>query len=212
MHDNDDPPPQKDYPLSPAKMSKTPSWIMFGFLLGVLFVFALPKRTPPPAPLAPAPAAPEPAPREPRDPPPLSRIEAVFEVWGKHAVWAPDDTTQVALWEPKLEAFADYYEVRKLDGKLYFRSLPALTRRVIERGKPLPDSPLKFTETEEQYQEWVEYGRRERPIQRMWEPPARKTNNAPVPAPTVRPGEAKLPAATPPAIETAPKAGPGGGK
>lgn len=210
--DDDDNPPEKTYPLSPAKMSKTPSWIMLGFVLGALFVLALPPRTPKPPP-APPPAAPAPAPREAREPPPLSRIEAVFEVWGQHAVWDGEKKTEVALWDPKEEAFSDFYEVRQIDGKLYFRSIPRLTRRVISRGKPMPDCPLRFTETEEQYQEWLEHGRRERPIQRMWEPPPRKANRATVAPPAIRPAESSIPIAPPPpVIEPTPQPGPTGGK
>lgn len=165
-------PPQKTYPLSASKMSKTPSWIMLGFVLGALFVFALPKRTLKPA--RPAGAVPqEPAkPAVPRDPPPLSRIEIIFEKYGEGAIWS-DNTTEVAMWDPIEERYADFYEVRRVNGKLYFRSLPQLTRRIIARGKMPADSLLQFTETEEQYREWQEHGRNERPIENMWRKPAR---------------------------------------
>lgn len=210
MDDNDDNPPEKNYPLSPARMSKTPSWIMLGFVLGALCVLAFPKRTPKPA------AAPSPpvvavaaAPSEPREPPPLSRIETLFEIWGQHAVWA-DDRTEVAMWDTKEERFADFYEVRKMDGKLYFRSIPALTRRVIARGKPMPESPLQFTETEEQYQEWREYGRRENPMKAMWEPPRQPATS--LPPPTIRPADASVRVPAAPPVESLPKMAPGGGK
>ena len=36
--DDKEPKPEKHYPISTAKMSKTPSWIMLGFLLAAAFV------------------------------------------------------------------------------------------------------------------------------------------------------------------------------
>lgn len=158
---------QSRYPLArpTARLSKTPSWVMLGFLLGALFVYALMRhnQVPPPAvtvqmlPPAPAPAKKVETPR-------LTTIEAVFAVWGEHAVWWAD-TTEVALWNSQERAFSDCYEVRRLGDALYFRSIPSLTRRVIRRGKELPDSPLQFTETEQQYREWLEHGRKERPAE-----------------------------------------------
>ena len=46
---DDEPKPERNYPLGGSQLSKTPSWIGLGFLLGVAFVVALPKKTPPPA-------------------------------------------------------------------------------------------------------------------------------------------------------------------
>jgi len=141
------------------KMSMTPSWIMLGFVLGALFVVALPsfeKEVPPPAlPLIrpPEPAAPKLG--------QITTIEAVFAAWGEHAVWS-DDVTEVSLWNTETNRYDDSYEVRRVEDKFYFRSLPRLTRRVIKRGKPVPECPLLFTETEEQYREWLEHGRSER--------------------------------------------------
>jgi hypothetical protein len=172
--------PEKTYPPSPARMSKTPSWIMLGFVIGALFVMALPdkeKEEPPPP--RPAPVV-QPKAMPPRLPPPLSRIESVFAVWGRYAVW-DDETTEVALWDPGEERFADYYEIRRIDGVLYFRSIPRLTRRIIARGKPMPESPLQFTESEEQYRAWEERDRRENPFERLWRP-AEKVTPAAEPA------------------------------
>jgi hypothetical protein len=181
----DDEPNVTGPPRSTSKMSKTPSWVMLGFVLGVAFVLALPKKEPPPAPTpTPAPVkAPEPVPpAPPRTAPPLSRIEAVFEEWGRYAVW-DDETTEVALWDPAEERFADYYEVRRVQGVLYFRSIPRLTRRVIRDGKHLADSPLQFTETEEQFRAWDERDRARRPFERLWRP-------APPPPPPETPSPA----------------------
>lgn len=163
------------YPLAKAgpKLSTTPSWAMVGFIFGALTVWAMmrdrdPASAPPPAAIV---APPEPAP--PRPAPLLTTIEAVFELWGQHAVWH-GNTTEVALWNKEERRFADCYEVRRSGDALYFRSIPRLTRRVIRHGKELPDSPLQFTETEEQYREWLEHGRRERPPESF--PPPRVTH------------------------------------
>ena len=168
----DDAPRGKNYPLSASKMSKTPSWIMLGFVLGAAFVLALPQRTPKPVPAVAVPASGPANPAVPREPPPLSRIEIIFEKYGEGAVWS-DNVTEVAMWDSVVERYADFYEIRRLEGKLYFRSIPQLTRRIIARGKIQADALLQFTETEEQYREWQEHGRTERPIERMWQKPAR---------------------------------------
>lgn len=140
-------------------MSMTPSWVMLGFVLGALFVVALPPFQEKPAPVA----APRPVETPRTSPPPqLSTIEAVFAAWGERAGW-DDDVTEVALWDTDKGGFSQFYEVRRVGEKLYFRTIPRLTRRVINHGKPLPaDCPLQFTETEERYREWLEHGRTER--------------------------------------------------
>jgi hypothetical protein len=147
---------------APPKMSMTPSWVMLGFVLGALFVLALPtSRKPAPPSLAPV-VGETPAPKPKPAPPQLSTIEAVFSSWGDQAVWS-NDTTEVALWNTDRNDFSEFYEVRRVGEATYFRSIPRLTRRVINHGKPPPvECPLQFTETEEQYREWVEHGRTER--------------------------------------------------
>jgi hypothetical protein len=160
MEDESDAPdtPERE---SPPKMSMTPSWVMLGFVLGAVFVWALPplKKAPPLPPRTP-PTISAP-PKVATTPPQLSTIEAVFYKWGDNAVWH-NDTTEVALWNTETETFDDFYEVRRLSGALYFRTIPSLSRRIINRGKPVPECPLQFTETEEQYREWLEHGRSER--------------------------------------------------
>ncbi len=145
---DDELPRRKDYPTSPAGMSKTPSWIMLGFILGALFVAALPplrKPTPP----AELPRRVEMSkPIAPRQAQPLSTIEAVFDAWSSYAVWS-DDTTEVALWNAEYRDFSDFYEVRRVGLVYYFRSLTALTRPIFMPTNLPPDSPLRFTETEE---------------------------------------------------------------
>ena len=158
MDDDDAPRRKKEYPLSTAKLSKTPSWIMLGFVLGALFVIALPplgkKSTPPAGP----PRKVEFVNRAPREPQPLMMIEAVFAEWGHHAVWS-EGTTEVALWNIEQKAFTDFYEVRRFGGTFYFRTITGLTRRILTHGVPRAKSPLQFTETEEQYREWLEHAK-----------------------------------------------------
>lgn len=188
MNEDDQPPSAR--PVRP-KLSMTPSWVMLGFVLGAFFVLALPSRDEKPdepAP-APAPAPPPSAPPEVLPPQPLTTIEAVFAVWGDYAVW-DDDITEVVLWNPAKPDSGDFYEVRRFDGTVYFRSIPRLTRRIINRGKPLPaECPLQFTETEESYREWMEFGRKERRSETRPIPP-----RLPSPAPPVE----TVPPAMPP--------------
>jgi hypothetical protein len=168
--DDDEAKTEQRYPLSTAKMSKTPSWIMLGFLLGAGFVIALPplrKKTvvePPAFKMADTPLA-----TAPTKPPELTTIEDVFAVWGKHAQWT-DGVTEVALANEQDGAFTRFYEVRRTGSIDYFRTIPRLTRRVITRGKPMPECPLQFTETEEEYQEWRQHGRVERGPERNLRP------------------------------------------
>lgn len=156
---------EPDYKRKPTvrQMSKTPSWVMLGFILGALFVWSLPDDDPAttrqrPIVLA---APPTPAPSKPAE---LSTVETLFATWGEHAVWY-EDTAEIAIWNSGTRDFSDYYEVRRIEGVLYFRSIPQLTRRPVRHGRPMPpDCPILFTETEEQYQEWRAYGRFERPV------------------------------------------------
>jgi hypothetical protein len=159
----DDEPERKRSP-SASSLSKTPSWIMLGFVTGAAFVWLLPRAEKPVAPLPAIVARPaEPAAGETtltaiRT---LTTIEAVFEEWGRYAVW-DGDTTEVAL-DPGTGQFSDFYEVKRVGEAFYFRSIPRLTHRELRHGKTLPGSPLRFTETEAQYQEWLRDGRTEHP-------------------------------------------------
>jgi hypothetical protein len=167
---DDDGREKDERPVSPAKLSRTPSWVMLGFVLGALFVWMHP-RDPEPAATPPRLAA-EPAPAEPAALverrialTTLSTIEAVFESWGDRAVW-DHDATEVALWNGGTKSYSEFYEVRRSGGVNYFRSIPKLTRRILSHGKPAPaECPLQFTETEQQYREWREHGRTERPVE-----------------------------------------------
>ena len=202
--EDDEPKPEKGYPISTAKMSKTPSWVMLGFLLGAVFVAALPPLRKKPAPETVAFRAVEPQkPVGPQEPARLTTIEDVFATFGTEAVWS-DDLTEVALWNVNEKAFTDFYEVKRAGGTYYFRTIPRLTRRIIERGKPKPESPLQFTETEEQYREWHKYGRSERPAaERETQTRPRNFTPPPLPAPVDRSIRIEVPVMPPPELPKA---------
>ena len=134
-----------DRPPSPSRLSKTPSWVLLGFVIGALFVWALPRPVPP--------VRPEPPTQHVvLDRPKMSDIEAVFADWGKHAAW-DHDLTEVALWDVEKKTYSVCYEVMRVGDGFYFRSIPRLTRPILNHGVP-KNSPLQYTETEEQRREW----------------------------------------------------------
>ncbi|PTX92453.1 hypothetical protein [Opitutus sp. ER46] len=194
---------------SVAQLSKTPSWVMLGFVLGALVVWALPRRAPAPAPrpVVVAPPVAEPArPARPPEVPSLTTIEAVFAEWSSGAVW-DDNRTEVALWNAAVGDYVEFYEVRRIEGTFYFRSIPQLTGVPLRHGKPAPpECPLRFTETEAQYREWLEHGRRERPVERV-----RPTVVLPPPTPpNVQPRVESVPV-SPNITGTVPQLTPGAG-
>jgi hypothetical protein len=126
---------------------------MLGFVLGALFVAALPSRAPVAA-ASPSPAADAAVkPTRPAPTPQITTIEAVFAAWDKYAVWS-NDTTQVALWNPDTMSYSDCYEVLKTGDAYFFRSISKLTRPILTHGV-VEESPLQFTETARQRQEWL---------------------------------------------------------
>jgi len=176
-----------------SKLSKTPSWIMLGFVLGALFIWSL-ERSPDTTPLAPAVIEPEKptAPVAPLPPPRLSDVEAVFAMWGGGAIWE-NDITEVALWTPETKRYSDFFEVIRSGENLYFRSIPRLTRRILDHGVKV-NSPLQLTETEAHHQEWL------RDVKDVsWRafttPTPEPASNVTAPTTTVtRPGSAATPA------------------
>ena len=132
------------------KPSTIPSWVMLGFLLGILFMWLLPKPEPPSK--AQVPEGPREAANTPVVPR-LTAIEAVFAGEGHPVLWE-NDLTEVALWNPEAQAYTDFFEVLRTDKGYYFRSLSRLTRPAMNRGVK-PDSLLLFTESEAQRQEWL---------------------------------------------------------
>jgi len=141
---------EEESPPPPPKPSQVPSWVTLGFALGALFVIALPRRAPVAQEVLPVV---EPAPAKPEAPRPISTIEAVFAAWDKYAVWS-DDTTEVALWDTEKKSFSECYEVLRVGDGYYFRSILHLTRPILTHGV-VDGSPLQFTETARQRDEWL---------------------------------------------------------
>ncbi len=142
---------EQNAPVRPKRPSQIPSWVMLGFVIGAAFVLALPSSPPPPPVLTVHTPTPTPLPRVPETPS-FNTIEAVFAEWGKYAVW-DHDFTEVALWDPRTKDFSDCYEVFRSGSNYFFRSISRLTRPILTHGVT-SESPLRFTETFQQHQEW----------------------------------------------------------
>ena len=141
--------PEQERPVPASKLSRTPSWITLGFILGALFVLALPDDQD-----KSATQTPRPEPQVVRlERPSLTEIEAVFAEWSQFAVWE-NDITEVALWDSKRMSYSLFYEVLRNGDVFYFRSIPQLTRPVLTHGVP-ENAPLQYTETEERRREWL---------------------------------------------------------
>jgi len=140
----------------PAKPSLAFSWATLGFILGALFVIALPpRRHEVPVTREEAPAPPTLAPEKKLPPLRLTTIEAVFDSWGQFAVWN-GDTTEVAMYDPDTKDFTAFYQVVRAPGggTYFFRSISRLTLPLLTHGVP-EGSPLKFTETTAQREQWL---------------------------------------------------------
>lgn len=135
-----------------SRLSKTPSWITLGFLLGALFVWTLPREDKRPTTLS-SPISPQLVQLE---RPKLTEVEAVFAEWERYAVWK-NNITQIAMWDTEKRSYSICYEVMRQGGEYYFRSIPQLTRPILARGVP-EDAPLQFAETEESRRAWIEHG------------------------------------------------------
>ncbi len=140
-------------PVPREKLSKTPSWIMVGFVLGCVFAYAadreLEKRR------APAPAPAEKTVAAAPVPPPLqtsamrlsqNEVDAIFRQFAEGAVWE-NDITEVAVWNPEVKKFSDLVEVMRSGGYFYYRPILQLTRPLISVD-PAPGVLLLFTEPE----------------------------------------------------------------
>jgi len=139
-------------PASPSSLSKTPSWISIGFVLGSPFVWLLPKPAPeiievPVRDESPAPLVAH------RVKPDFSELEAVFSEWDDYAVWS-NDTTELAFWDIETSQYSRFYEVLRSGNNYYYRSITRLTRAVLTHGVPV-NAPLLYTETEKHREEWL---------------------------------------------------------
>ena len=135
--------------------SAVPSWIMLGFVMGVLVMLGWRRdrdRNGEPAPPPAAQVEPErPSPATAtnelhvEDQPSLNIVEALFEQYRAYAFWE-DDRTEIGVWNTRTLAFSDTFEVLRTDTGTYFKSIPALRRLPLEGYGP-PGCPLLFTET-----------------------------------------------------------------
>lgn len=162
----DDPDDQSEDRAPKAEpLSKASSWMTLGFLFGAATVWAYLSHQEKPVSSAPPTLSEWPVKKQ-LDRAPLTRIEAVFATYKDLAVW-DKNTTEVAMWREgtRDESEWEWYEVRRVGEDFYFRSIlhPSKNRLLITHGKPLGNEvPLRFTETEAQYQEWFEHGRFEK--------------------------------------------------
>jgi hypothetical protein len=137
MSEFEETPPEPPRP----KPSKTPSWIMLGFLLGALFMWKLPrlKPTPPAAPSISAPAVPKVATR-----PRMTDVEAAFEAYRQYALWTNDGITYVCFWDGvETQTFRDCFQVLQRGEELFFRSVPRPANLRAREDVP-KECPLQF--------------------------------------------------------------------
>ena len=134
------------------KLSKTPSWIMVGFIAGALFAYGVrqevekrdPVKVAPPAPAAPAPVEPAHSSAALKDRASLTAIENIFTQYEGQAVWH-NDLTEVALWNAETGKYSELFEVMRSGDYYYFRTIPHLTRAVVRQNTDA-SAPLRFTE------------------------------------------------------------------
>jgi len=136
-------------------LSKTPSWIMLGVVIGAIVALAA-KENFENKEKARAANAPKPVVTkvEPPAPPPkldnypsLQAVEALFSDWKDNAIWR-HDVTEIAVWDPATNTYPFFYELFRNGGEIYFRSIPRLTRPLMDIASGYP-APIRFTETEE---------------------------------------------------------------
>ncbi len=187
--DDDTQPPADSRPASRPRLSLTPSWVTLGFVLGALFVYLLPpsfRSEKPPQPPAPAAPVSKPSPPQPER---LTEVEAVFAMWGGHAIW-DHDRTEIAMWDRSTNTFSDFYEVLRVGGALYFRSIPSLTRPLLV-DTTHPESPLRFTESQRMHDEWLR--NRSELVPAPFSPPPEPDPGPPTAAPQTTPPPTRAP-------------------
>jgi len=173
--ENDDPLPGQEptRPPSVKQLSKTPSWIMLGFVIGAAVVLSL-RRAPEVVyvqeevtDLSPPTALAHQSPLTPslEQEPDFTIVEAVFSEWQNYAVW-DGDVTEIALWDSQAGQYARFYEVLRAPSReggmggavgaitFYYRSIPALTRPVLTRVVS-ENAPLLFTEPDVLREAWL---------------------------------------------------------
>ena len=139
-------------------LSKTPSWIMLGFVIGCIVALTVKRdldarekagssaaTSQPKSSSAQITAAPPVKPAVTQLS--LSDMEAIFERWQNKAIWR-HELTEVAYWNPTTNQYSEFVEVLRSGEDLYFRTIPRLTRPLIDQDLE-PAVPIRFTELEE---------------------------------------------------------------
>lgn len=131
--------------MSTPRPSLIPLWLTLGFAAGLTFGgMAFRSEAPRPPAEKPAPTAPPERTEVLVNAGTLRAVEQMFERWGGYAVWE-NDVTEIAAWDARRKRHSDFYEVRRHGGQLYFRSLAALRRPIIDHGVSAT-MPIAFTE------------------------------------------------------------------
>ena len=149
--------PDEPRPPKREQLSKTPSWIMLGFALGVACVLAWPRKEVPRPALTATPEARRWPTMVAPTLPTIERakfFEGVFAEWNKHAVWE-NELTEVAFWSAEAKSFSEHFEVFRSGERFYFRSIPQFTRPVLTHGDIPENSPLRFTEPQAERDRWL---------------------------------------------------------
>ena len=135
-------------------LSKVPSWIMLGAVIGGILTVTVQRRwagetrpqTPPPATVA----VEKPAPPELKSADThisLLKMEEIFRLHQEHAMFR-HGFTEVAFWNEVTNEYSVYVEVLQSGDEFYFRNIPFLTRPLNDQVND-PRLPIRFTETEE---------------------------------------------------------------
>jgi hypothetical protein len=140
-------------PVPREKLSKTPSWIMVGFVLGCVSAYVADheiekRRAQPPVEPPVIVNPPDSAPAVPTSAMRLSQneVDAIFRQFAERAVWE-NDITEVAVWNPVMQKFTDLVEVMRSGEYFYYRPIQRLTRPLIS-NEPEPGVLVLFTEPE----------------------------------------------------------------
>jgi|GEM_PF-850685 len=146
--------------LKTEKPSQIPSWIMVGFVIGLLTMWAFQsggsdgaESETEPQVAAPAAAAVETAeevqgasnPLAREDQPSIELVAALFDQFREYAFWH-NDRTEIGVWNGKTLAFSDRFEVLVRGEQAFFRPIENFSRLPLAGYGP-DDSPILFTET-----------------------------------------------------------------
>ena len=166
-----------------AKISIAPLWLILGLAAGLLagWIIFGSRETAKIAVVDQMPAE-----GEEQGPVTLAAAERLFQKWGGYAVWE-NDITQLAVWNVRKHEHADFYEVYRVRGRFFFRSLQQLNWVLIDHGHKVVE-PIWFAEPvaarAQFYQDNPDYDlAKEKPTKRRPLPPIGKLSQDPVSRP-----------------------------